>query len=123
MRPVFIHMIFLHYILPCPTILLKDKLVDIFERTFQRDGTLYIACNKRHAFFTSDAVRNYNLWSSQKVCEVHIFLLDSIYIRFGSKLYRQIVGIPTGTNWVTLVADLLLFCYKRDFMLSLSDDN
>ena len=25
-------------------------------------------------------------------------LLDNIYIRFGSKLYRQIVGIPMGTN-------------------------
>ena len=28
-----------------------------------------------------------------------------------------------GTNCAPLVADLVLFCYKRDFMLSLSDDN
>ena len=28
-----------------------------------------------------------------------------------------------GTNCAPLVADLLLFCYGRDFMLSLSDDN
>ena len=28
-----------------------------------------------------------------------------------------------STNCALLVADLLLFCYKRDFMLSLSDDN
>ena len=27
-----------------------------------------------------------------------------------------------GTNCVPLVADLFLFCYKRDFMMSLSDD-
>ena len=26
-------------------------------------------------------------------------LLDNIYIRFGTKLYRQIVGIPMVTNW------------------------
>ena len=25
------------------------------------------------------------------------FFLDNIYIRFGSKLYRHIVGIPMGT--------------------------
>ena len=42
---------------------------------------------------------------------------------FGSKLYRQIVGIPMGTNCAPLIADLLLFCYERDFMLSLSEDN
>ena len=57
------------------------------------------------------------------MCETLIFLLDDIYIRFGSKLYRQIVGIPMGTNCAPLVADLFLFCYERDFMLSLSDDN
>ena len=51
------------------------------------------------------------------------FLLDNIYIRFGSKLYRQIVGIPMGTNCAPLVADLFLFCYERDIMLSLSEDN
>ena len=103
--------------------LIKDKLMDLIERTFQREGSLYIACNDRNTFFTSDAVRNYNLWSCQKVCEALTFLLDNIYIRFGSKLYRQIVGIPMGTNCAPLVADLFLFCYERDFMLSLSEDN
>ena len=28
-----------------------------------------------------------------------------------------------GTNCAPLVADLFLFCYERDFMTSLSDDN
>ena len=106
-----------------PYRLIKDKLVDLIERTFQREGSLYIACNDRNAFFTSDVVRNYNLWSCQKMCEALTFLLDNIYIRFGSKLYRQIEGIPVGNNCASLVADLFLFCYKRDFMLSLSEDN
>ena len=97
--------------------------MDLIERIFQRESSLYIACNDRHAFFTPDAVKYYNLWSSQKVCEALTFLLDNIYIRFGSKLYRQIVGIPMGTNCATLVTNLFLFCYEREFMLSLSDDN
>ena len=51
--------------------------------------------------------------------------LDNIFIRFGSKLYRQIhaAGIHIGTNCSPLVADLFWFCYERDFMLSLSDNN
>ena len=28
-----------------------------------------------------------------------------------------------GTNCALLAADLFLFCYERDFMLSLSDNN
>ena len=82
--------------------LIKVKLVDLIERPFQREGSSYIACNDRNAFFRSDAVRNYNLWSCQKVCKALTFLLDNIYIRFGSKLYRQIVGIPMGTNCAPL---------------------
>ena len=88
-----------------------------------KEPSLYIACKDRNAFFTSDAVRNYNLWSSQKVSEALTFLLNNIYIRFGSKLYRQILGISIGTNCAPLVADLFLFCYERDFMLSLSEDH
>ena len=57
------------------------------------------------------------------MCEAVTFLLDNIYIRFGSKLYRQIVGIPMGTNCAPLVADLFLFCYEKNFTLSLSEDN
>ena len=71
--------------------------MDIIEKTFQREGSLYTECNDSNAFVTCDAVRNYNLWSCQKVCEALTFLLVIIYIRFGSKLYRQIVGIPMGT--------------------------
>ena len=51
------------------------------------------------------------------------YLLDKLFMRFGSKLYRQILGIPMGTYCTPLVADLFLFCYERDFMLSLSDSN
>ena len=52
------------------------------------------------------------------VCDVLTFLLDNIFIRFGTKLYGQVVGIPMDTNCAPLVADVFLFCYDRDFMIS-----
>ena len=105
--------------------LIKDKLEDSIERTLQREGSLYIKSNDKNAFWTSYVVRNYNSWSCQKVCEAVTVLLDNdnIYIRLGFKVYRQIVGILMGTTCAPLVADLFLFCYERDFMLSLSMDN
>ena len=57
------------------------------------------------------------------MCDALHYLFDNIFIRFGSKLNRQIVGIPMGANCAPLVADLFLFCDERDFMLSLSDKN
>ena len=49
---------------------------------------LFLYRYERHAFFTSDKVKNYNIWYCQKVCEALTFLLDNIYIRFGFK-YRK----------------------------------
>ena len=54
------------------------------------------------------------------MCEALLYLLNNIYIRFGTKLYRQTAGIPMDTNCAPLVADLFLYCYERDFMTSLS---
>ena len=105
-----------------PHDLIKDKLIDLIERTFQREGSPYLACNDRNAFFTSEKPKKYQAWSCQNVCDALTFLLDNIFIRFGTKLYRQVVGIPMGTNCAPLVADLFLFSYERDFMMSLSDD-
>ena len=89
-----------------------------FKKIFQNESTRYLACNDKKVFFTST-----DHWSCQNVCDALSYLLDNIYIRFGNKLYRQIVGIPMGTNCAPLVANLFLFCYERDFMTSLSDDN
>ena len=33
-----------------PHNLIKDKLIDLTERTFQREGSPYLACNDRNAF-------------------------------------------------------------------------
>ena len=57
------------------------------------------------------------------MCDALHNLFWHIFIRFGSKLYRQIVDISMDNNCAPLVADLVLFCYERDFMLSLSDSN
>ena len=70
-------------------------------------------------FFATEQPKRYNLRSCQKICDA----LHNIFIRSGSKVYRQIVDIPMGSIYVTLVADLFLFCYERDFMWYLSDNN
>ena len=103
---------------------MKDKLNDLIEWTFHRKDSLYLACNVRNVvFFTSEVHKKYTLLTCQKVCDALTFLFGNIYIKFGTKLFRQIVGIPVGTNCASFVADLFLFCYERNFMVSLSVEN
>ena len=73
-----------------PHTLIKEKRADLIECTFKNfyknDGTLYLACNYRKAFFTSTDHRGYALWSCQNVCDAFSYLLNTINIRFGNKL-------------------------------------
>ena len=98
-----------------PHNLIKDKLIDLIERTFQREGSPYLACSDRNAFFTSEKPKKYHAWSCQNVCDALTFLLDNIFIRFGTKLYRQVFVIPMGSNCAPLVADLFLVLYDVSF--------
>ena len=43
------------------------------------------------------------------MCDALPYLLDNIFIIFGSKVYGQSVGIPMGTNCAPFAADLFLF--------------
>ena len=105
-----------------PHNLIKEKLTELIELAVNREGSLYLACNDKMPFLLLNNLNDIN-WSCQKMCDVLHYLLVNTFIRFGSKLYRQIVSIPMGTNCAPLVADLFLFCYERDFMLPLSDNN
>ena len=62
-----------------PHHLIKDKLIDLINRTFIRENTQYLACNEECAFFTSDVYNNHNLWSCQKVCDALVYHLDNIF--------------------------------------------
>ena len=58
-----------------PHNLIKDKLLDLIERTFQREGSPFHVCNDRNAFFTyySEKPKKYHALSCQNVCDALTF--------------------------------------------------
>ena len=51
-------------------------------------------------------------------------IFSKLYLEdVAEKIYRQIVGIPMGSNYAPPVVDLFLVCYERDFIASLSDND
>ena len=59
MRPVYLLKIdFSTLYTTLPHNLIRDKLIDLIERTFQREGSHYFACNDRNAFFTAENLKH-----------------------------------------------------------------
>ena len=67
-----------------PHNLIKEKLTELIEQTFNREGSLYLTCHDKNAFFTSEQPKRYKLGSCQKMCDALHYLLDNIFIRFDS---------------------------------------
>ena len=105
-----------------PHDLIKTKLKTLIHDTFKRENKEFIACNSKLAFFCSkqnNYHKGYHTFGLNVICDILTFLLDNIFVKVGDKIYRQIIGIPMGTNCAPLIADLFLFCFERDFMNSL----
>ena len=59
----------------------------------------------------------YTSFSCRELCLAIDFLIDNIYVRFGSSVFRQVIGIPMGTNSAPMLADLFLHTFEYDFMV------
>ena len=75
-----------------PHNLIKDKLIDLIERTFNREGSPYLACNDRSIFNFRKTKKNIMHGLVKMYVMRCPFLLDNIFIPFGTKLYGQVVG-------------------------------
>ena len=102
-----------------PHYLIKDKLIDLINRTFIRENTQYLACNEECAFFTSDVYNNHKLWSCQKVCDALVYLLDNILL----DLELNFIGKLLVFRWELIVLLFLQICFFFVFMKSLSREN
>ena len=60
-----------------PHNIIKEKLTLLIEQTFNRKGSLYLACNESRAFFTSEQAKQYKLWTCQKMCDALHYLLGN----------------------------------------------
>ena len=105
-----------------PHALIKQKFSYLIKWSFEKSGCNFICCNSIKAFFSNDKFDKYTNWTYLDMINAINFLLDNIYVRFGSTVYRQVVGIPMGTNCAPLIADLFLYCYESQFMAKIYKD-
>ena len=76
----------------------------------------HIEVGRNKSYFTCDPLSDDNKYTANDICKMIEILVDNIYVRFGGQLFRQMVGIPMGTNCAPLLADLFLYSYENEFL-------
>ena len=75
----------------------------------------HIKVGRNESYFTIDPLNCDDKYTASDTCKMIKFLVDNIYVRFGGRLFHQMVGIPIGTNCAPLLVDLFLCSYEIEF--------
>ena len=59
------------------------------------------------------------MYTTDQTCNIVDFLADNISVKFGGCLFRQVIGIPIGTNGAPFLADLFVYSLESEFLNSL----
>ena len=100
-----------------------DKLISVLNSLidfcFSGGGNQYISVTKYGARWVKDSSRCKLVFSKDKVKEAVAYLLDQCYFQIGKCLFRQIIGIPMGSDPAPFFANLFLYFYERKWILDL----
>ena len=96
---------------------LKHRIHELLKKTYAVRWKSFIATDNFRTFWTDEKKCNRYHFSCRDLCRAIDFLIDNIFDRFGGKIFRQVIGIPMGTNSAPLLADLFLHTYEYEFII------
>ena len=104
-----------------PHDLLKSRISNVVHNAFRKkDGNVrytHIKVTSAQECFTHDINGSGdNMYTADSICKMVEFLIANIFVQFGGRLFRQVIGIPMGTNYAPLLADHFLYSYENEFL-------
>ena len=110
-----------------PHFQLKDNLSKFVDRIFDIKCKQFVVCNTflKSAYFTDSVTVNKSCvkFSKQSLLDCIFYLIDNAYVIHNNCVYRQVIGIPMGTNSGPHVANIYLHQYEFDYFTYLLENN
>lgn len=100
---------------------LKEKIIWVVEKAFYNKSKSHIYVNNHIA--TWNKRNNTHVLDKDKLIEYICYLIDNIYISVNNKIFRQIIGIPMGTDCAPFLANLYLYALEFKFLDNLTKED
>ena len=101
---------------------LKDKLRELLQLCFiKKNGQRrykYLVLGRDRSYFVKHHSDSTKKFSETDIFNMLEFLIDNIFAMFGGRVFQQTVGIPMDTNCAHLLADVFLYSYEPDFIIT-----
>ena len=102
---------------------LKDKIAIFVNKVFSeveksKKGKKLICYSEQgqSAYFTKRRSKDNLCWSADELIENIKIIVDNSYVYFHDEIYRQILGIPMGTNCAPYLANIFLHVYEYEYL-------
>ena len=91
---------------------------DIFKCVKDKN---FIACpgGSKGAYFTKSQSSTNRCFSKDQLVEAVKCIINNAYITYHGLLYRQVIGVPMGTNCAPYLANIYLHHYEYEYLKSL----
>ena len=104
-----------------------DKLLyvlnEITDFAFNVGTGDYVTVYSSGAFWSRSNSKTGRSYSLQEIKSCLEFLINSSFFQVGSKIFRQVIGIPMGLDPVPFFANLFLFFYGSRWLNSIKNTN
>ena len=95
---------------------LKDVLNIYIKKVFKDKGKRYIIVCGKSCYFSNRRDNNKITFTANGLIEQVNYIIENAYVEFNGQIYRQIVGIPMGTNCGPYLANIFLHHYEQNFI-------
>ena len=103
---------------------LKRMISNVVQSAFStRSNKNYISVSGNKAYLANDKSKSGFSVSVNELLECLNFIIDQSFIIYKGKPYRQLVGIPMGTNCAPYLANLFLYAYEEAFVSKMVGEN
>ena len=110
-----------------PHFQLKDNLSKFVDRIFDIKCKQFVVCNTflKSVYFTDSVTVNKSCvkFTKQSLLDCIFYLIDNACVIHNNCVYRQVIGIPMGTNSGPHVAKIYLHQYEFDYFTYLLENN
>ena len=107
---------------------LKTKVAKFIRKMFNivadsKKADVFITCSdkSKKAYFSKSHSKTNISFSAEELIKHVRIIVDNSYIIFRNKVFRQIVGIPMGTNCAPFLANIFLHMYEYEYLQKLVD--
>ena len=102
-----------------PHHLLKGALFEIVDFCFKGGISKGVYVHKTDAYWRKPSKDGKDPYTREDIKSVLEYVIDNAFFQVGDKVFRQIIGIPMGSDPAPFIANLFLYIYENRFMTNL----